>query len=275
MSEVAINLKDALKASGLELPLRVSLFTNREDGGRRGNWEVMSRDMPQHEVDYVFKKLQQYNANFFTHYVFSPTCGVNPLVGNPTAAEVMRGKDKWDLAECSRWYETLKPFTDPALCDCPTIFCGDDADSTRNEAFHDYMLPAFVLGFDQFTQVAKMFNIASEAGKTMGVDLQTRMIRRMRQYTKLPIVAQNQGVNISPEADGLMYESRNHPLKGDQVSVADMVNEIKWVLKNYGKYVIVHEINLNPEGDRCREQCRALWALAETEPRLIGLPVPV
>jgi hypothetical protein len=275
MSEVIINPFVAMKSSGLEFPLRTSLFTMREDGGRRGNWEVMSRDLPRHEVTYVFKKLKEYNANFFTHYVFSPTCGVNPLIGNPTAAEVMSGHDKWDLAECARWYETLQPFTDPALCDFPTIFCGDDYDSTRNEAFHEYMLPAFVMGFDQYTRIAKGFNIASEAGKTMGIDLQTRMIRRMRQYTKLPIVVQNQGVNISPEADGLMYESKNHPMNGDSVSVDALEKEIEWVMGHYNKYVIVHEINWNPEGEHCRKQCKRLMQMAQSEPRLIGVPVPL
>jgi hypothetical protein len=262
------------KSAGLEFPLRTSLFW-QHNGKARSTWDYLAQDAASYNPALVAKQAE-YNCNAMTSMIYNMVdpfkAVVNPFVGKPSAKAVMAGMDKWDLDECARWVGLLKPFTDPRLAFIPCIFCGDDAATTRNEQFQDYVLPAFCLGLNQFS---KAYVIVSEASKSMGIALQERMIERMRRHTKLPIGVHNQGWQIAGNADFLCYEFSWHPSTANNRNVLEVENEAKKVLASYPGYVWFQEINTANESMIARAQARKLRDLAQTEPRIIGLPGPI
>ena len=259
-----------------DFPLRASLFWM--DGKRvRSTWDYLARDK-KHLVNKLVQKQTEYRSNCMTFLLFNMVdpneSPVNPFVGCPTAKQVMAGRNQVDWPEVERWRGLVDVGRVPGIYLIPCLFCGDDRGTTRNEAFHDYFLPAAVQFFRPYSRA---FIISIEASKSMDVALQTRMIRRVKAampFDPCPVGVHNQGVRISPEADFLAYEFSWHPGDGDRQSVQAVVDEARRVMTQYPKWVWFQEMNLNPEGGRARAQARALRDMASRDPRIVGLPGP-
>jgi hypothetical protein len=252
-------------------------------------WDLLAKNKGKGEARNarMFKKQIAYGCDTMTFICFhsgDPECVINPWKGNPTTQQVMAGRAVIDIEECNRWSRILQDIKTnyPGAKLIPCIFCGDDAASTRNEAFHAAWLPLLV---DFLWPYSKAFLIATEASKSMDVRLQERMIARMKAhlqankkamgYPALPIGVHNQGFTVAGNADFLAYEFSWHPSEGDGFTSAQVVSEAKDVLKKSPRPIWFQEINMNVEGQRAREQVRALRTLAKTEPKLIGIPGPM
>jgi hypothetical protein len=268
-------MQNLIKNSPGMFPLRASLFYKRPNGQPGSTWDYLARDAKNQTKEVIDAQIR-YNSNAMTCLIFNmvdPNCHpVNPFIGCPTAAQVVAGQNMIDMTEIVRWHNLLNWGKDPNLWFIPTLFCGDDSATTRNTAFHEYFLPGAIPWLDNY---ADAYNICIEAGKSMDIQRQANMIDLVRRYTQKPIGVHNQGWNIAPNADFLIYEFSWHPAQGDNHSVAEVVAEARKVLDHYPKFVWFQEVNLNPEGQRAKEQARAIRELAYSNPRIIGLPGPV
>lgn len=274
-------------ANGGSVAIKSSLFWMDGDCVE-STWDLLAKNKnDEARMARMFSKQVQYGCNTLTYIVFhagDPECKCNPWVGNPSASDIMTGKAVIDLNECLRWQRVLAGIKRvyPTALLVPTMFCGDDAATTRNEAFHNIWLPSFIEFLWPFSSG---FMLATEASKSMDVRLQERMVAIMREYmqantrrTKLPVLpigVHNQGTKIAGNADFLCYEFSWHPSRGNDFTPEQVVAEARHVVRSYPNYIWFQEINMNPEGMRARQQVRAIVDLAKSEPRLIGIPGPM
>lgn len=294
-------MKNLIASNPSMFPLRASLFYKRPNGQPGSTWDYLARDTV-NQTQEVINKQVEYNSNCMTSLIFNMVDPnehpVNPFVGNPTAAQIMAGQNMIDMAEIVRWHPLINWGKDPNLWFIPTWFCGDDRATTNNTAFHEWFLPGAIPFIDQY---ADAHNICIEASKSLNIQQQVNLINFMRRFTSKPIGVHNQGWNIAPNADFLMYEFSWNPWNafrvaqmkskgfavspeqenilavnaGDNHTIAEVISEAKKVLDHYPKYVWFQEMNIYPECQRAREQAEAIRDYAKSEPRIIGLPGPV
>lgn len=293
-------MKNLIAANTSMFPLRASLFYKRPNGQPGSTWDYLARDTKDQTTEVINAQIR-YNSNCMTSLIFNMVDPklhpVNPFIGNPTAAQIIAGQNMIDMAEVTRWHSLINWGKDPNLWFIPTWFCGDDRATTNNTAFHECFLPAAIPFIDQY---ADAHNICIEARKSLIIQQQTNLINLFRKYTQKPIGVHNQGWDIAPEADFLMYEFSWNPWEafkiaqmkskgftvspeqesilaanaGENHTVAQVIAEAKAVLEHYPKYIWFQEMNIYPECQRAREQTQALRELAYSNSRIIGLPGP-
>ena len=257
-----------------DFPLRSSLFDKRPNGTPGSTWGYLRRG-GEGDIGRIQSKQIEYGSNAMTFIVYhagDPECVCNPMLGCPNAEQAVAGQFAEDTAELNRWKWLLAPGLDLNVYLVPCFFCGDDSATTKNFRFHELFLKHAVPWLDKYS---KAYLISTEASKSMDVVEMYNLISYIKQYTTKPVGVHNQGTNIPANADFLAYEFSWHPKYGNDKSVAQVVTEAQHALNMYPNPVWFQEMNLFPEGQRAREQSRAIREMAKSEPRIVGLPGPL
>jgi len=254
-------------------PLRASLFY-KYGTEQRTTWDYLARDGKQRAGEIV-ADMQSYGCNAMTFLIYNMVAKenmVNPFLGCPTASQVMAGQQGADIAELAKWEQMLQPGKDPNVWLIPCLFCGDDRATTNNTQFHEFFLRYAIPWLNPYS---KAYLISTEASKSMSFLQMSNLIAFIKRFTDKPVGVHNQGTNIPVNADFLAYEFSFCPWEGNNYSVSDVINEAANVLRSYPKYVWFEEMNMDNEGQRAKEQSRALRDFARSEPRIIGIPMPL
>ena len=277
-------MKVALKSSD-QFPLPASLFMM--NGNRpESTWDLFDKN--RNRVDIIIRKQTEYGSKLMTflcwNMVEPDNNPINPFIGNPTVKELKQrfykmGDVGWDQAEVSRWKSVLSMGANPGVYLVPTIFCGDDRESTRDKEFVDWYVPIVIRAL---YSTSAAYNLISEASKSWdrseieyAVSVAKAAFDIEPKLAPKPVFVHQQGTDIGSKADGLMYEFKKNPWNANEYSGDEVINELRHVLSVYPKYVWPQELAVLCEKDWARDFSRRIRELAKTEPRIIGLPGPV
>jgi hypothetical protein len=266
-------------------PLPASLFFM--DGNTPGStWNLLARDK-KGQVNTLVDKQTEYGSKLMTFMCFNmvdPSENVvNPFVGSPTVAELKKrfysmGDVGWDQDEVNRWIGIISVGAKPGVYLIPTIYCGDDKVTTRDQEFVDWYTPIVIRAMYPYSAGFNLISEASKSWSTSEIDYVGLVAKKAfniePKVTPKPIFVHQQGVNVGSNADGLMYEFKKNPWKANEYSVSDVINELKSVLNSYPNIIWPQELAVTCEESWARNMSRAIRELAKTEPRIIGLPGP-
>ncbi len=265
------------------LPASLFMMIN---GGPDSTWNLLARKRKRAEA--MLAKQSEYGSKLMTFMMFNmvepDVDPINPFLGSPTAKEIVRRAYSiegigWDQVEVDRWMGILSIGLKPSVYLVPTIFCGDDRATTRNQQFVEGFVPIVIR--KTYPNVAG-YNLISEASKswsTSEIDFVAGLAKaefnREPKLTPKPIFVHQQGTNIGTVADGLMYEWRKNPWDAKEYQVSEVISELKQALSEYPKMVWAQELAVLCEEPWARWFARHVQEYARTEPRIIGLPGPV
>lgn len=193
------------------------------------------------------------NTVLFLTYNRDPRCLVNPFTRT-------YGPDiNW--TELQKWAVRLEGGKKPDLFLVPCLFCDDDRETAGNIAFQDYYIPLICVGLDPYIKAVCIGLEMNECYSTASME---RIIGVCKQWTKKPIVVHmrwNHKDRLPRGLDGLIYEHPWHPNYGDKHSADEVASIGADVIAKSGLPVWFNEYNTNVNGQRIREQTRALAAL--------------
>jgi len=242
-------------AAAGEFPLRSSLFW-MNNGKVDSTWRYLARNCSDadRQAMVAWQVAHGMNTMIFLTYARGGDCVVNPFVQT-------YGPDV-DWAEASRWLELLAPGKSPGVNLVPCLFCDDDPETARNEKFQNYYVPAACVALGKYSRAICIGLEMSEQFSRIGME---RIIALCKQYTDKPIGVHLQWDRKSALPSGLdflIYEHPWHPKDGDNHSAAEVASIGADVIAKSGLPVWFNEYNWNVEGQRIREQTRALAQLA-------------
>ena len=213
-----------------DFPLSASLFYTKANGQPRATWDYLARDGVG-EVAQLQKKQLEYGSKAMTFIIYNMVDPnenpVNPFKGSPTAAQVMAGQNQPDFAELARWEPLLNIGKDPHVYFIPCLFCGDDAATTNNTAFHEFFLPGAIAWLNPYS---KAYLISTEASKSMNTQQMFNMVAFIKRFTDKPVGVHLQWNRKSPLAanlDFLAYETKYNPWDGANYSVEETIAEVQ------------------------------------------------
>ena len=265
-------------------PLPASLFM-RLDGEPWATWCWLAKNQ-QDKVMSIIEKQKEYRSRLMTFFCFhagDPKCQVNPFYGNPNADEIMRRVNAmknpgFDPVEVDRWLSIVKSIAAPGNYIVPTIYCGDDRATTRNKGFVDWFTPQVIVAMYPYVAGYNLISEASKSWSSSDIDYVVDLCNRTFDNAGLPrkpILVHQQGTNIGTKEVILMYEFSKNPWNADQFSLADVVNELRSVLRAFPGQVWPQELAVDCEADWARKMSWTIRDMAKTEPRIVALPGPV
>ena len=199
----------------------------------------------------------------------------NEELSSPFSGEFMNSS--WHEAKINMWFNYARRLKNAGknvivvYFDFPGSLTGD-----VKYPFWKYRnrIPEFLkIGTMALAPIADGFIFGIESNRKPGPTLeeldycvkimQTYAVRHIgnNQWVDLPVGTHEQSYRIAPSADFIGYETRNHPLNGDSVSVKDMTDDVKGLVSRAkGKYTWVIESN-SSDGAHARAQNNAMAAI--------------
>jgi len=260
------DMSEMKATTGETFPKKSCLFVPI-DGKVDSTWRYLSEKLSEDKRQKMIAQQVAWGMDtmIFLTYGRGGDCDINPFVQT-------YGPDV-DWPKVARWMQRLEPGKHGANL-IPCLFCDDDPETARNIAFHDYYVPAACVALGPYSRA---ICIGLEMNEQFSVAAMEHIIAVCKHYTDKPIGVHLQyrpGMALPKGLDFLIYEFSFHPKDGDKKSVSDIIMEAKTVLAACSLPIWFQEMNMNPEGQRAREQSRALLELSKTEPRIVGLPGP-